>query len=45
MSLLLEFELKVIEWGPMRYQVTEPPTGILMIFGPNSVIDASWTEF
>src|SRR5579871_3802002 len=30
---------KVIEWGPIRYQVTEPPTGILTVLGPNSEIE------
>ena len=32
-------ELKVIEWAPMTHQVTEPPTGILIVLGPNSSIE------
>src|SRR5581483_220736 len=44
MSSLLLFELNVIECGPIRYQVTDPPTGMLTFEGPNCVIEASWTE-
>src|ERR1700732_138723 len=40
MSLLVVFELNVIVCGPTSHQVTEPPTGILYTFGPNSVISA-----
>src|SRR5712691_9668174 len=43
MSLFALVELNVIVCGPMTYQVTEPPTGILVTFGPNSVICASIT--
>ena len=39
MSLFDLFELNVIEWSPMTYQVTDPPTGILIVFGPNSSIE------
>ena len=39
MSSFALVELKVIECGPIRYQVTEPPTGILIVFGPNSSIE------
>ncbi len=41
MSSFVLSELNVIECGPMMYQVTEPPTGILIFDGPNSVISAS----
>src|SRR5712692_2305581 len=40
MSSFAFVELKVIECGPITYQVTDPPTGILIVFGPNSVIAA-----
>src|SRR5579864_5519916 len=35
MSSLVLVELNVIEWSPRRYQITDPPTGILIVFGPN----------
>src|SRR5271167_4161754 len=38
MSLFEASELNVIEWSPTTHQVTEPPTGILTTFGPNSSI-------
>src|SRR5437763_7805982 len=34
-------ELNVIVWSPRKYQVTDPPTGILIAFGPNSSIWAA----
>ena len=36
MSSFVLSELNVIEWSPITHQVTEPPTGILIVFGPNS---------
>src|SRR5437868_282883 len=36
MSLLLLVALNVTVWTSTRYQITEPPTGTLVSFGPNS---------
>src|SRR6195256_1608021 len=43
MSLLVLVELNVIVCTPSRYHVTEPPTGMCTVFGPNSSTSASCT--
>ena len=43
MSSSALFELNVIVWTPMKYHVTDPPTGTWIFDGPNSVTAASLT--
>src|SRR5581483_2331415 len=43
MSSSVLFELNVSECGPITNQVTEPPTGMWILRGPNCVISASCT--
>src|SRR5579862_5967298 len=41
MSSSVLFELNVTVWTPMKHHVTDPPTGMWIFAGPNSVTAAS----